>query len=238
MAANTNKPKPNGLKCEICGKPLTGKQRRACGPEHRNQIRSRAGADRKLLAEEVAKHEVTEAVREEVVAIAHEATQEAMSAELLAQIQRFVFLIPKALDAVTKNLDNEDPDIRQKAAALLLKYTMGNASIAPPSLEQQDQPLQITFAIPRANTVGPAKGGGIRPLLTESSDTSVLDVAPVIDVESTDLDDQHTCEKRTCMECGLEKCVDEFVGQSFRCKHCDALLRARVEDEFGHPQLG
>lgn len=236
MAANTNKPKPNGLKCEVCGKPLTGKQRRACGPEHRNQIRSRAGADRKLLAEEVAKHEVTEAVREEVVALAHEATQEAMSAELLTQIQRFVFLIPKALDAITTNLDDEDPDIRQKAATLLLKYTMGNASVAPPSLEQQDQPLQINFTIPRADTVGPAKGGGVRPLLTEVSDLSVQ--APVIDVESTDLDDRNTCEKRTCMECGLEKCADEFIGQSYRCKHCDGLLRARVEGEFGHPQLG
>jgi hypothetical protein len=231
----------NGLHCEICGNPLTGKQRRACSQKCRDALRTRAAADRKNLEREVAEHEVTKAVQAEVAAQVGAVTQEVMTEQVLQHIRRFVHLVPQALDAIEKNLGSDDPDVRQKAATTLLRYTLGNPSVAPPSLEQEKPPIKIEFGIPRADTVGPAKGGGIRPLL-DSSDLPDLTIdgveATSIDAESLDLDDVETCEKRICMECNNEKCVDEFVGNSFRCKDCDARLQARVREQFGKVNLG
>lgn len=237
--AEKKEPKPNGLKCEICGKPLVGKQRRACGKPHSQALRSRARSDRALLERQVMEHNVTEAVSDEIVQKAREVTQEAMTKEVLKQIERFVYLIPNALNAIEKNLGSDDPDIRQKAATTLLRYTMGNASVAPPSLEQQSSPLQVVFAVPRSDQAGPTPGGGVRPLLEPPAGAvGIPSGGPIIDVESTDLDDNMTCEHRICMECGLEKCVDEFVGESPRCKDCDRRLKERVEKQFGHVDLG
>lgn len=227
----------NGLTCEICGKPLTGKQRRACGLEHRNQLRTRAAADRASLERQVAEHEVTKAVQTEVAAEVGPVVREALTENIMSQIQRFVHLIPAALDAIEKNLVAEDPDVRQKAATTLLRYTMGNPSVAPPSLEVDKPAIQIQFGIPRSDTIGPARGGGVRPL-SELTGMVPIGPTPIIDVESADLDDNSTCEHQVCMECGLEKCLDEFVGSSFRCKDCDARLQARVREQFGKVNLG
>jgi hypothetical protein len=230
--------KPNGLKCEICHKPLTGKQRRVCSKECRAKLITGAAADRRALARQVAEHEVTQAVQTEVAEQVAPIVREALTEDILVQIQRFVHLIPAALDAVEKNLADEDADVRQKAATTLLRYTMGNPSVAPPSLEQTPAPLQIVFPIPRANSIGPARGGGIQPLLS-ATPASAMPAAgmPVLDVDPAQ-DDIDTCTKRTCMECSLDKCEDEFVGSSFRCKDCDRQLQERVMGEFGKVDLG
>lgn len=202
-------------------------------------LRTVAAKSRADLEREIAQHEVTEAVRDEVSKTVGAVTQEAMTEEVLKHIRSFVFLVPKALQAIEKNLDAEDADVRQKAAQTLLRYTLGNTSVAPPSIEQEKQPMQVVFSIPRSDTVGPAKGGGVRPLtvMPPVSD-AMLQMPAFVDVESTDLDDIDTCTKKVCMECGNEKCEDEFVGQSYRCKDCDRRLQARVADQFGKVDLG
>lgn len=225
--------KPNGLKCEICGKPLIGKQRRACSDKCRNQLRSVAGAEVKKRATEIAETQALTAVQTEMQKQVGKITQEALRGEVEKQLQGFVFLIPTALAALKNNLEHGDIDQKQKAATTLLRYTLGNPSVAPPSLEVAPEPMQIVFAVPRSDTLGPAPGGGVRPI----TDAPLIE-APIIDVESTALDSIDTCTRLQCMECGLEKCVDEFVGASRRCKDCDRKLKDRVEKQFGHVNLG
>lgn len=246
MPRPKTEPQPNGLTCEICGKPLTGKQRRACSPTCRNKLRSLAQTDRKQLQAELTKHVVTEAVATEVTAQVGPVVREALTDDIMSHIQRFVHLVPQALDAIEKNLKAEDPDVRQKAATTLLRYTMGNPSVAPPPIEESKAPLKVEFMIPRADTAGPARGGGVRPM--ELSDETTYEPAGagpqphdhvhVLEATAEEMDDFVTCEKRECIECNLEKCDDEFVGMSFRCKDCDARLKSRVLGEFGRIDLG
>lgn len=228
--------KPNGLTCEVCGNPLTGKQRRACSAKCRNALRTSASADVAARVREVAQNTAVEAVQDEMKEQVGKVVQEALTDEITAQLKGFVHLIPNALAAIEKNLASEDDDVRQKAATTLLRYTLGNPSVAPPSITPEAEPLQIQFMIPRSDSVGPAPGGGIRPLAAGAEPGHVHQHA--IDVESTDLDDIQTCEQRVCMECGLPKCADEFVGQSPRCLDCHRRLQERVEHEFGHVDLG
>jgi hypothetical protein len=212
----TSSIKPNGLKCEVCGKPLHGKQRRACSQECRSKLGSQEAADRKVLARTVAENLVTKAVQDELDKQVGPVVQEVLTDQVLTSIRTMVFMMPAAIEALSTNLQSNDEELRHKAAALLLRYTMGNPSVAPPSLEAQPAPLQVNFTIPRAEA----------PHTHEHSDLMEGDV------------DSEGEEMRECMECHLVKPLGEFVGKSHRCTSCQKLLEDRVQEQFGAVQMG
>lgn len=207
--------KPNGLKCEVCGKPLTGKQRRACGKEHGQQLRGRASADRANMARTVAENLVTASVQAELDKQVGPVVREALTENILGSIRSMVFLMPQAIEALHNNLINGDVDQKQKAATTLLRYTMGNPSVAPPSLEASPAPLQVLFNVPLSGS---------------------LPAAPDDLIEGAEPDE--AAELKECMECHQHKPLSAFVGRSDRCKDCHARLMERVEDEYGRVDLG
>jgi hypothetical protein len=103
----------------------------------------------------------------------------------------------------------EDADIRHKAAVQLLKWTVGNNSIAPASAEQQPAPLQVII------------GTGL-------SQTTSIDGEAEDDPEDV----------RECLECHLVKPAKDFVGDSNRCQACHQKLLDSVRERYGADALG
>lgn len=220
--------KPNGLSCEVCGKPLSGKQRRACSSECRTKLGTAAAADRAQLAREVARNQVTEVVRTALEAEVGPVVREALTAEVMKSIKSMVDLMPAAIAALGDNLSAEDPELAQKAATTLLRYTMGNPSVAPPPITEEKSPLQINFTIPRADGSGPRDAHW-------QAQTAPDTTAEDLDVIGDALEEG---ELRECMECHIVKPTDQFVGQSPRCQSCHDQLVARVTADYGKIDLG
>lgn len=217
--------KPNGLNCSICGDPLVGKQRSLCGKRtcKRRHSAKRASEKAAVKAEAItaiAKNEAVEAVRNEIQQQVGSVVREALTDEVLAGLSAAVKLIPDAIGALGEILMGEaDPDQKRQAANTLLRYTMGNSSIAPPSLEQVPAPLQVYFDIP---------GGEAHPQLPSKAADAV---------EATAVEEPAE-DERQCMECNLWKPAHDFVGKSDRCQSCDAGLRDRIAQQYGKIQLG
>jgi hypothetical protein len=132
--------------------------------------------------------------------------REAMTADVLRGIDKMVKLTPKAIELLEEQLASEDETIAQRAATLLLKYTMGNPSVAPPPTQQAPSPMTVQFNIPRP-------GDATTPELALPEDDT-----PV--------------ELRECTDCGEHKAAHEFVGASPRCQLCFDALHATLQERF------
>jgi hypothetical protein len=167
------------------------------------------GRAQRDLAESMA----LQAIRDKIEPV----TRELLTDEVLKQLHALTDLLPAAVAELTYELSRdaegkplvEDPDIRHKAAVQLLRWTVGNSSIAPASAEQQPAPLQVFI------------GEGLRQ--PES-----------VDGEATDEPD----ELRECLECHLMKPTNEFVGASNRCTTCHQKLLDSVSERYGADALG
>lgn len=202
-------------RCTECDKPLGAharKDKKTCGDtcrknrsqrianarrrggqnRHPEHMRETAAAAAKDVAAEVAREEIRPYVRE------------AMTDDVLQSVGRLVSLQPKAIDMLERDLESSDETIRQRAYTLLLRYTMGNPSVAPASAEIQPAAVSVVFNVPRPSD------------------------APEV-VEGTVED----AEPRKCVECDQPRPDDEFVAASDRCVHCHADLQARVNARFG-----
>jgi hypothetical protein len=178
-----------------CSNLLTGKQKRFCS----NACRATYTHDaRRRLAESVALAEVREQVGPVV--------REALTDRVLEEIKVMTHLLPEALQTLQNNLLDEDPKIRESAAALILKYTLGNQTIAPKP-EQSAPAFNISFG-----------GMPMQGEKMDAEDGSVLGDA----VEEAN-------HERQCQECGEVKDAAEFVGESPRCLAC----HDRIMDEIG-----
>jgi hypothetical protein len=130
--------------------------------------------------------------------------REAITHDVLQAISRLVGLNGEAIDVLKAQLTNEDDTIAQRAATLILKYTMGNPSVAPPPSQQAPAPMSVVFNIPRPG-----------------DETAALEPAP-----------SDAVELRECGDCNENKPGDEFVGASSRCKDCFAGLHATLDERF------
>ena len=161
---------------------------------HAPEVRDIAAVARgevKDLVHEVAKEELRPVVRD------------AMTEDVLRSIDRLVRLTPSAIDKLEEDLASSDETIRQRAYTLLLKYTMGNPSVAPAPTEQQPQGLTVIFNAPRP---------GDEP------------VVPQIEVAAEEL--------RKCADCGEEKPASEFVSNGPKCQACFDALHAKLAARF------
>lgn len=131
--------------------------------------------------------------------------REAMTESVLQGIDTLIKLTPAAIQCLEQDLSNSDDTIRQRAYTLLLKYTMGNPSVAPPSQQAQPAGLTVQFNLPRP---------GDDPAATSS-----------VAAESEAL--------RTCQDCSAEKPESQFVAGSSRCEACHDGLRELLREKFG-----
>lgn len=137
--------------------------------------------------------------------------RELLTEKVLLELQALTDLLPKAVARLASLLESDDDDTALKAATLLLKYTMGNSSIAPPPLEQTGTRLELNIGIPQQN-------GTERQYTIEGE---VVDAEPV------------TEDARECMDCHEVKPADDFMGQSQRCQACHDDMLNDVQKRFG-----
>jgi hypothetical protein len=75
--------------------------------------------------------------------------REAMTDDVLRGIDLLIKATPPPSPRCEADLTNSDDTIRQRAYTLLLKYTMGNPSVAPPSQQAAPGGLTVQFNLPR-----------------------------------------------------------------------------------------
>lgn len=204
---SVGRPKPAGTK--TCSKPCRQKRARRL-----KQQKVEQGKQSKYEPEH---QEMAAAVRGEMKDAAHEAAvdefrplvREAMTADVLAGINTLIGSTPRAIQLLQDQMESSDEVIAQRAVTLLLKYTMGNPSVAPAPTVQAPSAMSVTFNIPRPGDT--------------TSESSVT-------LESSEPE-----ELRECQDCHTHKGGSEFVASSDRCKECFESLRDTVTQRFTKP---
>ncbi len=134
--------------CAICGESLEGKRPSAktCSDNCRSKLALQRKTARLHAVDDAAKTAVAETVQEQVREYVN---REILTEDLLERIKTMVGLTPAAIAAIEDLLGSEDSEVALRAAQTILRYTMGNPSVAPPSLEQAASPMTIAFNLPR-----------------------------------------------------------------------------------------
>lgn len=212
-------------RCSECGEKLVypdGTPKPAgtktCSPAHRNKRARRIKAE-KLKGSRKSKYDVEHqemaaATRGQAVDVAHEVmkeelrpvVREAMTTDVLHGIDSLIKLTPRAIELLQQQMESNDEVIAQRAVTLLLKYTMGNPSVAPPPTEKAPAPMSVVFNIPRP---GDTTSESIEPLAPSDAE-----------------------ELRECGDCHEYKPDGAFVASSDRCAECFEKLRGRVGERF------
>lgn len=165
-------------------------------PDHLKDLSAVVRGETKDIGREVIKEELRPIVRE------------SLTSDVLHSVGALVQMVPKAIERIQEDLDSPDETIRQRAYTLLLKYTMGNPSVAPGPAEAAPSPMSVVFNLPR-------------PGSPEDS-TSPVQVEDVVELQQ-------------CVECGTERPLHEFVAGSSRCVPCQKALEEKVYARFGTP---
>jgi len=176
-------------------------------PAHLRPLSERVvdGRAAKDAAHEVLKEELRPVVRER------------LTEEVLDGIGGLVDLVPAAIARIQEDLDSDDPKIRQTAYNLIMRYTMGNSSVAPAPAEQAPAPMQVIFQMPRPGDTTPEANETAQNLDGTPAKPSLLGEAE---------------ELRACQECGVEQPVSAFVANSERCSACHEAIQERVRARF------
>lgn len=179
--------------------------------QHRARRLRKANIDSRAL-------EATQGVRELVRAGGKDAVQEVLKQELaplvresiddsvLAAIDRMVKLTPQAVDVLARDMEGEDRVMAQRAAALVVKYTIGHPALVRPP-EEKPVNFEVHFGLPRPDDDG--------------------------EVVRYDEEGEVAAETKVCDACGQEKPVAEFADGSDRCESCFQGVRARLIKQFG-----
>lgn len=142
-----------------CGKLLVGKsaQAKTCSTACRSRrahrlkrARSKGGQmspyDPALAAVvDVAAGKTKEAAHDVLKEELRPIVREALTQDVLDGLGELVEMVPEAVALIRADFDSADETIRQRAYTLLLKYTLGNQSIAPASATAAPAPMQVFF---------------------------------------------------------------------------------------------
>lgn len=196
----------------LCGKRVCKRRRerriarnREEPIKQREEFKALDPKHQQSLAAEVVKEELRPLVRER------------LTSDVLEGIDALVSLLPTAIHQLEEDIrQKDDPELAHKAAALVMRLTVQNHSVAPPSLEQTPAPLQVHFDIPRPGAEPQAE------VETFVDEANAIEEAVVVEEP-----------ERQCMECQAFKPESQFVGASDRCQSCDAAIKAKVLERFG-----
>lgn len=197
----------------LCGKRACSKRRqrrhkhlRETPLSHRPEFKELEGKQVKQIVTDVVKDELRPIIREQ------------LTEDVTRGIGELVGLLPTAIQQLKADmLQKDDPELAHKAATLVMRLTVQNSSVAPPSQEQVPAPMQVHFNVPRSDP-------GATPAELDPDPEGFTDALVVEEPE------------RQCMECHNYKPADAFVGNSDRCEACDEALRKQVLERFGPPQ--
>lgn len=156
-----------------------------------------------LAARRDAKNIVPDLVLSEALPI----IREQLTDEVVKSLGSMLALVPAAIAAIKEDVSNPDPMVHQRASELVMRYTLGHKSIAPPSQDVAPAPMTVNLLIP---------GSGSDPDLA-------LDVSMPGEAD----------EIKECIECRSHKPAPDFVAGSDRCTACDDAFRTKVTERFG-----
>lgn len=143
-------------------------------------------------------------------------TRELLTDEVLQQLSVLTDLLPMALKELSYELSVdedgkplvEDSELRHKAAMQVLKWTVGNQSIAPAGEGHDATQIQVVI------------GGSMQTDIPDPQAQHMMVDGEVV-------------EMRECSECHISKPTDEFVGQSNRCLVCHQRLLNEASEKYG-----
>jgi len=219
-------PRPNLHRvCTECGKQLltTNPRAKTCSQKCRNRRSRRLAAERR--AQELAERQINPAVDGVGTAAVAKAdgdllarvmqeelrpvVRENITQDTLRAIQRLVALTPLMVEAMGRDLQHPDPQIRQRAYTVGMRYTLGHSAIVTPPEEASRQTMTVIF------------DGMVRPGQEPAPELE----APPVDTAP-----------RICNSCDETKPADQFVEHSDRCKTCHDELHARMSAVLGQEE--
>lgn len=211
--------------CSECGKSLshkTGPDPKTCSPTCRSKRSRRQRRERKAMtAAPTAARTLTphqrdvndmvsrDAVRDEATVILREelrpVIREAITEDIFKAIREMVRLTPEAVESLADDIRGDNANLAHRAAALVVKYTVGHASLVRPDDAENNGQLVVNFNLPRPDD----------------------EPAGLSDVEG------EATVLRTCDSCAQDKPEAAFVGTSTRCGVCFEQRRLDVMARFG-----
>lgn len=143
-----------------------------------------------------------DAIHEELSKALGPVVREAITDDVLRSIQSAVGLVPSALTAIAEDLAGDDLPLRHRAAQLLLKYTLGNAAVAPTEEATEGKQIIVQFE------------GMSRP------ESHAPDPPDVVEAEATEVLPLDENTQNECERCHETKPLSDFVEASDCCQAC------------------
>lgn len=217
---------PKIVKCSEpdCNNTLTGRQRVTCSKRCRQRrserrktereraarARSRAGSqspyeaelqDLQAAAAKGAKALLPEVMRDELRPIAREAITE----DVVRGIAGMMALTPEAILTLKRQLQSDDDQVSNRAAALILRYTLGHSSVAPPPTTPAQGGMTVVFNVPQSGS------------------------DPAVEAEAIEVPAD---AEKVCMECSAHKHPSEFYAESDRCNVCHERITTEALERY------
>lgn len=203
--------------CSECGEPVSARAKTCsakCRGKRSRRLRRQKVDAGKQNALPPHQKQLAQVVRNEAPDIAHTVIQEeirpvvreALTEDVLQAINKMVGLTPAAIAALEQDLYSEDPQTRQRAYTLLIKYTVGHQALVRPEDTDDSKQLVVHFNLPRPGGVTLEDGEEV-----------------VIEAE----------EYRHCNMCDSDKPITQFVANSDRCEDCHAHMQTKVKELLG-----
>lgn len=200
---------PPGSKAKTCSQSCRQKRSRRKSRQrvtagHANAAKAKVPQEWKDVLEDVG-HEVAKEELRPVV-------REAMTEDSMQALQKMVGLLPGVVEQLQADVTDPDPVVRQKAHAMVLRYTLGHEKALPPD-EKQPAGVNVIFTMPRP--------GDHPDTMPELSDTVPADAE----------------ELRECDTCRQAKPASEFFGAALRCNPCVEAFQVRANALLDRPRV-
>lgn len=204
--------------CSECGASLAGKDHRqkTCSNKcrlARSRRQRRANQEFEDLGEaaqeggktiaQIVRTEATDVVSRVLKDQLQPIVREALTEDVLRAISDLVGLTPRAVQAMTEDLESDNEILRQRAYTLLIKYTVGHPAIVKAEDAAAGQQMVVNFVLPRP-------------------DGATDNTAVIAEAE----------ELKVCDICNTEQPANEFVAGSSRCTSCFEQHRDEVLAAF------
>lgn len=195
---------PPGSKAKTCSSSCRQKRSRRLTRQrmtagHANAAKAKVPQEWKDVLEDVG-HEVAKEELRPVV-------REAMTEDAMQALQKMVGLLPGVVEQLQKDVRDIDPVVRQKAHAMILRYTLGHEK-ALPSDEKQPAGVNVIFTMPR-----PGQEPDTTPELSDTAQPLPVDAE----------------ELRECDTCKVARPLTDFFGNALRCNPCVDAFQARAQ---------
>jgi hypothetical protein len=205
--------------CSECGDPISGRSvtSKTCSSRCRNKrsrrIR-RENRDAQQFIEQhhdgaqeiraIVRHEAPDEIKKVMNEELRPIVRESLTEDVLRAISDMIGLTPRAVAALSRDLESEDPLMRQRAYSLCIKYTIGHPALLQRDDTDAGKQLTVNFGLPRPDE---------QPEQQADAEAEAEELA-------------------LCDMCQAMKPVSEMVAGSTRCQECFEDWKANIIEQF------